>query len=68
MNTVEIVGKYLKENGYDGLVDADNECGCELSDLSPCGALYPDCEAGHKKILRNKYGWLIFPGKNPEHI
>ena len=31
----EIVKKYLKENGYDGLVG--NECGCDIDDLFPCG-------------------------------
>lgn len=34
MNVGEILEKYLKDNGYDGLY-AD-ECGCQLSDLKPC--------------------------------
>ena len=37
-NTIEaIVIRYLKQKGYDGLVNTDVECGCELSDLFCCG-------------------------------
>lgn len=42
----EIVKNYLKRNGYDGL--AGDECGCERSDLMPCGEFGANCEAGHK--------------------
>lgn len=44
----EIVQEYLKKNGYDGL--ATDDCGCELSDLFPCGAEGVEkCEVGHKE-------------------
>jgi hypothetical protein len=35
MMVIEIVKKYLKENGFDGLVGDD--CGCGIEDLAPCG-------------------------------
>ena len=41
MNVKEIVEKYLRDNGHDGL--AVNECGCGLDDLMPCGNVSPDC-------------------------
>ncbi|MFA5217099.1 hypothetical protein [Sulfuricurvum sp.] len=37
MNCLEIVKKYLKDNGYDGLVNHD--CGCGLDDFEPCDGL-----------------------------
>ncbi|MGY5852438.1 MAG: hypothetical protein RTU92_02600 [Candidatus Thorarchaeota archaeon] len=49
LNVGEIVAEYLKKNGFDGLVEEDGECGCELDDLFPCqneGALF--CQAGYK--------------------
>ncbi len=42
----DIVGEWLKQNGYDGL--AGNECGCELGDLMCCDEPRADCVAGHK--------------------
>jgi len=29
--------KALKEKGYDGLYDPDNDCACTVEDLRPCG-------------------------------
>ncbi len=46
MDVYDIVKKYLKENGFDGLCTDD--CGCHLDDLMPCcqeGAL--SCEPGY---------------------
>ena len=61
----EIVAKWLAANGYDGLVDPDRECGCQVSDLMPCGEGNLECEAGHKREAAPKtgYDFLIFPGK-----
>jgi len=53
----------LKEHGYDGLVDLDIECGCEITDLMPCDAPGIRCEAGHKVKGNSDYDWLILPGK-----
>ena len=61
----EIVAKWLEANGYDGLADPDRECGCQISDLMPCGEGSLECEAGHKKEgnPKTEYDFLIFPGK-----
>ena len=47
MNVEEIVKLYLKEHGYDGLWNDDDECACTLDDLVPCGEFYPNCKAGY---------------------
>lgn len=48
MDVHEIIKKYLIDNKYDGL--CCEECGCEISDLFPCGGeFHVDlCEAGYK--------------------
>lgn len=50
MTVKEIIIKYLKENGYDGLCSPEFECGCEIDDFYPCDALNGECEAGYKKL------------------
>ena len=47
MTVTEIVKKYLIENGYDGLVDEESECGCLVSDLAPCEEIQGICKAAY---------------------
>jgi len=47
INVLEIIEKYLKENGYDGLYREDG-CGCELGDLGSCDSCPLDCIPGYK--------------------
>ena len=45
----QIMEKYLKDNGFDGLFNEDGECACSLGDeLIPCGELCVECQAGYK--------------------
>jgi hypothetical protein len=47
MDCIDIVLKYLKENGYDGLFN--DECGCVLDDLVPCsGEDFSTCQPGYR--------------------
>lgn len=46
MTIKEIVEKYLKDNGFDGLYCGD-ECACGTNDLMPCGEPIADCKAGY---------------------
>ena len=46
MDVRQIVIKYLKENGFDGLYAEG--CGCEISDLMPCDMPCEDCKPGYK--------------------
>ena len=48
MEVKDIVGEWLKANGYDGLVSDDRECGCVLADLAPCSGMGEHCEAAYK--------------------
>lgn len=42
----EIVKEWLNQHDYDGLFN--DYCGCEISDLMPCGEPGMACEAGKK--------------------
>ena len=35
MNCLDIIKKYLEDNGFDGLTT--EVCGCGLDDFAPCG-------------------------------
>jgi hypothetical protein len=48
MDVSDIVLAYLKEHGYDGLVDPDGECACDVTSLAPCDHLTEHCLAGWK--------------------
>ncbi len=45
MTVTEIVTRYLKRHGYDGL--AGDGCGCGLGDLAPCCDNITDCTPGY---------------------
>ena len=50
MSVRRIVREWLENNGYDGLVNRDGECGCPLDDLMPCEnsiAGLGDCEPAY---------------------
>ena len=46
MKVVEIVEKYLKENGFDGLYDP-GVCACKIDDLMSCENDCSSCEPGY---------------------
>jgi len=47
MNIYDIIRRYLEDNGFDGLVSEDYECGCILDDFAPC-ELMNNCVAAYK--------------------
>jgi len=47
MTVKEIIEAYLREHGYDGIYAPEDECGCHLGDLFPCGGTGEDCIAGY---------------------
>jgi len=50
----EIVRKWLVANGYGGLCNPCQECGCALRDFMPCGEPHEtECEPGY---LHEGYG------------
>ena len=59
----QIVKKYLTENGFDGLYNSDNACGCKKFDLFPCdGDGSYDCKPGYLGLLDGAE--IIQPRKN----
>lgn len=47
MTVLNIIAKYLKENGYDGLCEND-ECGCVLNGIGLCGGDFLNCVAAYR--------------------
>jgi hypothetical protein len=46
---LKMIEHYLREHGYAGLYSEDQECGCVLGDLAPCGCeSIAECIAGYK--------------------
>lgn len=61
MNVIEMVSKYLKDHGAEGLCNIDLECGCRLHDLAPCGEIQGDCVvASNSPLLAKKEGGKFF--------
>ena len=48
MNVREILEKHLRENGFDGLVEEDGQCACEIGELVPCESDFTACKPGYK--------------------
>ena len=48
MTVTEIVKNFLKENGFDGLVNINEDCGCVIDNLAPCLNDISQCDAGYK--------------------
>lgn len=44
----EIVREYLVSKGYEGLVNVDAECGCDLADLIACDGPSDECRAAYR--------------------
>lgn len=59
MNVKQIIKKYLKENGYDGLHTID--CGCRRKDPIICGGDPSLCKPGY--IKWDWCEWKIVPKK-----
>jgi hypothetical protein len=48
IDVIEIIEKYLIENGYDGLY-YPCECACVIGDLNPCSENPLNCKAGYRQ-------------------
>jgi hypothetical protein len=53
---LEIVGEYLRANGYDGLTD-EEECGCGVDDLAPCQGVISHCVAAYRHLDKYDREW-----------
>ena len=59
MNVSSIIKKYLKDNGFDGLVNCDADCGCLLDDLFPCDYPTKGCEAAYNEGPVGSYDFFM---------
>jgi hypothetical protein len=50
MKVIEILAAHIKAGGFDGLVQADTECGCLLDELAPCCGDFSACEPGYRGV------------------
>ena len=50
ITVIEIISDYLKNNGYDGLYNEHDECGCGINDLAPCCDNPLECEPAYKTM------------------
>lgn len=50
MNVKDIVENYLQDNGYDGLCNTEQECGCRIDDLFACDSCPDKCQPGHIRL------------------
>ena len=44
--TIDGLKSYMTKHGYTGLF-VPGECGCEISDIAPCGEDFSECELGY---------------------
>jgi hypothetical protein len=65
----DIIRYFLAVNGFDGLVDYYAECGCEISDLFPCGEPGSNCIAAYRKTKPNgKWRMVQAPKKDVDMV
>ena len=47
-DVLEIVKKYLEDNGFDGLFNVNGECACPVGALCQCDECFSECEPGYR--------------------
>jgi hypothetical protein len=62
MTCLDIIKKYLTENGFDGLV-SDNECGCTIEDMPLCEECFSECTPAFKGPGVDGYDYMMYPTK-----
>ena len=66
MFVIDIIERFLKEYGYDGLYNPTEDCGCELGDLAPCGDMCIYCCMPAYKLSTPEHSscnFIMFPSK-----
>jgi len=63
---VDIVKEYLIKNGYEGLLNEDEDCGCCVDDLMPCDGAYGQCSPAYKHPGNAEYDFLMMFDKHTE--
>jgi len=53
MEVREIVNNYLKENGFDGLVNDELECYCNIEEMYECECVSYNCKVEYLHIQKD---------------
>ena len=57
---ITIIADHLRANGFDGLVNLDAECACELGDLAPFCDDIRSCNPGYRHMTPGgEYDWIM---------
>ena len=59
MNVHDIIQSHLQEIGAEGLANGDEECGCGIDDLAPCGEACMGCVPAHRCLIPTMEGGSI---------
>lgn len=59
MNVHDIIQSHLKEIGAEGLANGDEECGCDINDLAPCGEACMGCVPANRCLIPTMEGGSI---------
>lgn len=54
----DIIVSKLKRLGCDGLASPDDDCGCGIADLAPCGGTCMDCLPARSRVTSEGIGWF----------
>jgi len=66
--SLDIVREWLLLHGFDGLYNGEDDCGCRLDNMCPCGIEIPnDCRAGYSRPLADCPTHSgVYPNKHDE--
>jgi len=66
IEVIDAVKMAIIDGGFDGLCNLDNECGCSVDDLAPCGEMNQHCVLGYRGVMVDEdgvKGWGIYETK-----
>lgn len=65
IEVLDAVKTAIIDGGFDGLCHLDDECGCLVDDLAPCGNISEHCVLGYRgaPIAGSMGTWAIYETK-----
>ena len=65
----QIIIERLKQDGFDGLFNPQNECACTINDgIAPCSGILTECEAGYEISGSGEYEGTFEVVRNKEMV
>lgn len=66
---INIVKAYLIENKFEGLVNGNGNCCCEISNIIPCYQDFSECKPAYKHHHPDgNSGWAMWAQKDPPEL